>query len=210
MAMSVHDPNERYFTEEGREAAIGVFEEPTREQWQMTAQIMAALALRPGMVVADVGAGTGYFTRELAARVVPDGRVLAADVIPEFLAELEARAAAAGIDNIETILGEADDPRLPPDSVDLIFMGDAYHHVGAPDPVLRHFHAALRAAGRVAIVDWERAPNPRFEEAGLDWREHLRASSAEVLAEFTANGFRLVERPDFLEWQYFLIFARAD
>ncbi|MGD8816215.1 MAG: class I SAM-dependent methyltransferase [Acidobacteriota bacterium] len=208
--MSPHDPNERYFTDEGRAAAIGVFEQEGREQWQMMPEIMAALALRPGMIVADVGAGTGYFTRELAVRVAPDGRVLAADIIPEFLAELETRAAAAGLDNLDTILGEAEDPRLPPDGVDLIFMGDAYHHISSPGPVLRGFHAALRPGGRVAIVDWERAPNPRFEEAGLDWREHLRASSPEVVAEITANGFRLVEQPDFLQWQYFLIFARAD
>lgn len=204
-----HDPNARYFTEEGREAAIGVFEEEGREEWQMTPQIMAALDLRPGLAVADVGAGTGYFTRELAGRVAPDGTVLAVDIIPEFLAELEARAADAGLDNIETVLGETDDPRLPAESVDLIFMGDAYHHFDAPETMLQHLHAALRPGGRMAIVDWERAPNPHFEESGLDWREHIRAGSQEVIEEVTANGFRLIEQPDFLEWQYFLIFERT-
>jgi ubiquinone/menaquinone biosynthesis C-methylase UbiE len=209
-AAEPHDPNARYFTPEGREAAIGVFEEEGREEWQMTDEIIAELGLEPGMTVADIGAGTGYFSREIAARVAPDGRVLAVDIIPEFLDELQARAAAAGIDNIDTVLGEVDDPGLAPDSVDLIFMGDAYHHFSEPETMLRHMHAALRPGGRMAIVDWERAPNPRFEEAGLDWQEHIRAGSQEVIAEVTSNGFRLLEQPDFLEWQFFLIFERED
>jgi ubiquinone/menaquinone biosynthesis C-methylase UbiE len=209
-ATEPHDPNARYFTPEGREAAISTFEEDDRDDWQMTPQIMAELELEPGMTVADIGAGTGYFTRELASRVGPEGQVFAVDIIPEFLAELEARAAAAGLDNIETVLGETDDPGLPPASVDLIFVGDAYHHFSEPSTMLGHMRAALRPGGRLAIVDWERAPNPRFEESGLDWEEHIRAGSQEVIAEVTANGFRLIEEADFLEWQFFLIFERAD
>lgn len=209
-ATPADDPNARYYTPEGRESAIAAFEEEDREDWQMTARIMDALALEPGMTVADVGAGTGYFSRHLAARVAPQGRVLAVDIIPEFLVELEQRAAAVGIDNIETVRGELDDPNLPAESVDLIFLGDAYHHFGEPEAMVQRMREALRPGGRMAIVDWERAPNPRFEESGLDWETHIRIGSEGVIDEVTANGFRLVEQPDFLDWQFFLIFERVD
>lgn len=203
------DPNARYFTTEGREAAIGAFEAEDRGSWQMTPEILDALRLEPGMSVAEVGAGTGYFTRRIASRVAP-GKVLAVDIVPEFLAELESRAEAEGIDNIETIRGELDDPLLPLDSVDLIFLGDSYHHFGEPVAMLDHMRAALRPGGRMAIVDWERAPNPSFEASGLDWESHIRLGSEGVIDEVSANGFRLVERPDFLEWQFYLIFERSD
>ena len=203
------DPNARYFTPEGREAAVGAFEAEDRGSWQMTPEILDALQLEPGMSVAEVGAGTGYFTRRIASRVAP-GKVLAVDIVPEFLAELGSRAEAEGIDNIETILGELDDPLLPPDSVDLIFLGDSYHHFGEPVAMLEHMRAALRPGGRMAIVDWERAPNPSFEASGLDWESHIRLGSQGVIEEVSGHGFRLVERPDFLEWQFYLIFERTD
>jgi len=204
------DPNARYFTPDGREAAVGAFEAEDREDWQMSPQIMEALGLEPGMMVAEVGAGTGYFTRQIAQRIAPGGTVLAVDIIPEFLEEMVARAQAEGIDNIEPILGGLTDPRLPLDSVELIFLGDSYHHFGEPIPMLEHMRAALKPGGRMAIVDWERAANPSFEAAGLDWESHIRLDSRGVIEEVTAHGYRLVEQPDFLEWQFYLIFERTD
>lgn len=209
-AVEHDDPNARYYTPDGRTAAMGSFEAGDREDWQMSPQIMEALHLEPGMMVAEVGAGTGYFTRQIAGLVAPGGKVLAVDIIPEFLEELEARAAAAGIDNIEVILGDLTDPKLPEDSVDLIFLGDSYHHFGEPIPMLEHMRAALKPGGRMAIVDWERAANPSFERAGLDWEAHIRLDSLGVIEEVTSHGFRLVEQPDFLEWQFYLIFERTD
>lgn len=200
------DPNERYGTAEGREAAIGAFENPERESYQMTPEIMEALALEPGMVVADIGAGTGYFSRELAARVAPGGKVLAVDVVAEFLDDLEKRAAEAGIDNIDTILSSETDPMLPVGGVDLVFAGDAYHHFGDPTPMLEGMRAALRPGGRMAIVDWKRQANPAFERSGLNWEEHIRLGEQGTIDEITAHGFKLVETHDFLEWQFFLIF----
>ena len=200
------DPNERYGNAEGREAALGAFESPDRESYQMTPEIMEALALQPGMAVADVGAGSGYFTRELAKLVTPGGKIYAVDVVKEFLDELDRRADDAGIDNIETILSEVDDPMLPPASVDLIFAGDAYHHFMDPTPMLEGMRAALKPGGRMAIVDWKRQSNPAFERSGLDWEEHIRLGEQGTIDEITAHGFELVETHDFLEWQFFLIF----
>jgi len=160
------------------------------------------------MRVADIGAGTGYFTRALAAGVAPGGRVWAVDVTPEFLDELRARAAEAGLDNIDTVLSTATDPRLPADSVDLVFFGDAYHHLDQPAPVLRGVGRALRDTGRLAVVDWRRAPNPRFEASGLDWRTHIRLDEAALIQEIQDNGFRLLEQHDVLEWQSFLVFGK--
>jgi SAM-dependent methyltransferase len=200
------DPNERYKTAEGRQLAIADFEQPEREDYQMTAEIMGALDLQAGMVVADVGAGTGYFSREFAVRVAPGGKVLAVDVVKDFLDDLERRAAEAGIDNIETILSAEDDPMLPVDSVDLVFAGDAYHHFLDPTPMLEGMRASLRPGGRLAIVDWKRQANPAFEESGLNWEEHIRLGEQGTIDEITAHGFRLVEKHDFLEWQFFLVF----
>ena len=204
--VTLADPNERYGTAEGREAAIGAFEHPDRESYQMTPEIMEALALAPGMMVADVGAGSGYFSRELAARVAPGGKVLAVDVVAEFLDELEKRAAEAGIVNIETILSSETDPMLPVGSVDLIFAGDAYHHFGDPTPMLEGMRAALKPGGRMAIVDWKRQANPAFERSGLNWEEHIRLGEQGTIDEIAAHGFRLVETHDFMEWQFFLVF----
>jgi len=209
-AVQHDDPNARYYTPDGRTAAMGSFEAGDREDWQMSPQIMGALHLEPGMMVAEVGAGTGYFTRQIAGLVAPEGKVLAVDIIPEFLEELATRAEAAGIDNIEVILGDLTDPKLPQDSVDLIFLGDSYHHFGEPIPMLQHMRAALKPGGRMAIVDWERAANPSFERAGLDWESHIRLGSQGVIDEVTSHGFRLVEQPDFLEWQFYLIFERTE
>jgi ubiquinone/menaquinone biosynthesis C-methylase UbiE len=201
-------PNARYYTPDGLEAAMSAFEEDDRETWQHSAEILAALALEPGMTVADVGAGTGYFTRQIAPMIEPGGVVLAVDIIPEFLEDLERRVQEAGLTNIETVLSRPDDPMLPPDSVDLIFISDTYHHFDQPVAMLEGMRDALRAGGRMAIVDWERMPNPIFERDGLDWESHISVGSEDVIAQATQHGFRLLKQHDFLEWQYFLVFER--
>jgi ubiquinone/menaquinone biosynthesis C-methylase UbiE len=201
-------PNARYYTPDGRVAAMSAFEEDDRETWQHSDEILAALALEPGMTVADVGAGTGYFTRQIAPMIEPGGVVLAVDIIPEFLEDLERRVGEMGITNVETIRSSPDDPMLPADSVDLIFISDTYHHFDQPVPMLAGMRAALRPGGRMAIVDWERMPNPIFERDGLDWEAHIKVGSEDVIEQATENGFRLLEQHDFLEWQYFLVFER--
>jgi ubiquinone/menaquinone biosynthesis C-methylase UbiE len=203
-------PNARYFTPDGREAAMSAFEEDDRETWQHSEEILTALALEPGMTVADVGAGTGYFTRQIAPKIAPGGVVLAVDIIPEFLEDLERRVGELGITNVETVLSRADSPMLQDGSVDLIFISDTYHHFDQPVPMLAGLLAALRPGGRMAIVDWERKPNPIFERDGLDWEAHIGIGSQDVIEQATQHGFRLLEQHDFLEWQYFLIFERED
>jgi len=203
-------PNARYYTPDGREAAMSAFEEDDRETWQHSEEILAALALEPGMTVADVGAGTGYFTRQIAPQIAPGGVVLAVDIIPEFLEDLERRVGELGITNVETVLSRADSPMLPDGSVDLIFISDTYHHFDQPGPMLEGLRAALRPGGRMAIVDWERQPNPLFERDGLDWESHIRIGSQGVIEQVTQHGFRLLEQYDFMEWQYFLIFERGE
>lgn len=202
-------PNARYYTPEGQAAAMSAFEEADRESWQYSAKILAALAIEPGMTIADVGAGTGYFTRQLAPLVAPSGKVLAVDIIPEFLAELERRCAELGITNVETIVSRPDDPMLPAEGVDLVFISDSYHHFDQPTPMLEGILAGLKPGGRMAIVDWERTANPIFERDGLDWETHIRIGSQDVIEQATAHGFRLAAQHDFLEWQYFLVFERS-
>ncbi len=130
--------------------------EDQRERAGEAARVLAFLDVRPGMTVADIGAGAGYYVMQLAARVGPTGRVLAQDVVPAYLAALQRRVTAARLTNVAIGLGEAHDPRLPPQSIDLAIMVHMYHEIEQPFGLLINLRAALRPGARVGIVDTTR------------------------------------------------------
>ena len=130
--------------------------EDQRERAGESARVLAFLQVRPGMAVADIGAGSGYYVTRLSARVGPTGRVLAQDVVPEYLATLQRRVTQARLGNVSIGLGEAHDPRLPPASVDLALMVHMYHEIEQPFGVLVNLLPALRPGARLAIVDTTR------------------------------------------------------
>jgi ubiquinone/menaquinone biosynthesis C-methylase UbiE len=173
-------------------------ESPDRARWQEPERVVATLRLRPGMTVADVGAGTGYFSRRLAAAVGPHGKVLALDVEPEMLAEL--RRLAPDATNIETRQVTPDDPGLAAHSVDLVFVCDTGHHL--PDRV--HYYGKLRRAlrprGHLVLIDFYRRPLP----VGPPVAEKVSAATTEHEAE--EAGFRRIASYHFLPYQYFLVF----
>lgn len=182
------------------------FEGEDRELYARRHDIVAALRVRPGMEVADVGAGTGFFTLLAAEQAGPDGRVYAVDIVPEFLELIARRAREAGLQNVVTALGEERSVPLPPGSVDLAFVCDTYHHFEYPRSILQSLHAALRPGGELVIVDFRRIPG-----LSSDWAmEHVRAGAAVVTAEVEAEGFDMVDAPQFLESNYFLRFRRRD
>lgn len=181
----------------------GVFDDPARDAWQKPAALVAALHLRPGDVVADVGAGTGYLSRYLAAAVGPEGTVFAADPEPNLVEHLRARAEREGTPNVVPVLVSRDHPRLPPRLVDVVLILDTYHHVDGRRAWLGHLAGALRPGGRVVVVDWEKRPLPVGPEM-----EH-KLDRRQVVDEMTASGFTLVEEPPILPYQYVLVFARA-
>jgi ubiquinone/menaquinone biosynthesis C-methylase UbiE len=180
------------------------FETESREVYQQRHAIVAAARTQPGMTVADVGAGTGLFTRLFAAQVGTGGRVYAVDIAREFIAGNLRRAREAGHDNVIGIESTQHDTRLPADTIDLAFICDAYHHFEQPKAMLASIRSALRPGGALVVVDFERIPG-----VSPDWiLKHVRAGKEEFRAEIEAAGFRFVEEVKLMRENYFLRFAR--
>src|SRR5437016_986867 len=133
---------------------IASMERPERDEWQKPGEVVKALALKNGDVVADIGAGTGYFARPLARAVAPRGKVYAVDIAADVLGYLQTRAQKEGIRNIETITSREDDPMLPPNSVDLAFFCDVTHHIAHRADFYRKLAPGLKPHGRMAIIDY--------------------------------------------------------
>lgn len=182
---------------------LGLLEGPDRDAWQQPGRIMDALGIGDGSVVADLGAGGGWFTIRLARRVGPNGRVYAEDVQREMIDAIERRVAREGLRNVRTIFGEDHDPKLPPNALDAVLVVDAYHEVQNRVAFLRNVARALKPNGRLGIVDFRKdgyGPGPPMEE---------RIDPAQVIADAEAAGLRLVASEDFLPFQFLLIFGRA-
>jgi predicted methyltransferase len=181
-----------------------MFETGGREVYDKRQQIAAALEIRPGMTVADVGAGTGAFTAVFSVNVGAGGAVIAQDVSAEFVRGIEARARRENLANVRTVLGGEKDARLPPASVDLVFVCDTYHHFEYPQAMLASLHAALKPGGRLAVIDYEKIPG-----RSSAWvMGHVRAGREKVIAEIEAAGFRLHKSHALLRENFFVEFVR--
>ncbi len=188
------------------EAWIETFEGESREVFTARFEILAATALRPGARVADIGAGTGLYTRLFAREVGPRGWVYAVEISPRFLEHINDSAAEAGLANVTAILGRTDDTTLPIGAVDVVFVCDTYHHFEAVDSILASIRRALVPGGILVVVDFERIPGESRE-----WTlDHVRAGKEVFRAEIEAAGFALVEEAeiDGLEENYFLKFKK--
>ena len=181
-----------------------VFDDPARDTWQKPGELVAALGLERGDVVADLGAGTGYLSRRLAAAVGPEGTVLAVETEPNLVAHLRARAEGEHTPNVVPVLASPGDPRLPVGLVDLILVVDTYHHLDDRRTYLRALRRFLRPSGRVAIVDWQKRELP----VGPPMDHKL--AREQVLEEMRASGYRLAAEHTVLPYQYFLVFAQAE
>jgi predicted methyltransferase len=181
---------------------LGMLEGPDRDAWQMPGEIMDALGIGDGTVVADLGAGGGWFTVRLARRVGPNGLVYAEDVQRQMVDAIDRRVAREGLRNVRTVLGEDDDPRLPLEALDAVLMVDAYHEVQNRVQLLANIRASLKPNGRLGIVDFKLdggGPGPAMEE---------RVDPATVVADAEAAGLRLLADERFLPYQYLLVFVR--
>jgi SAM-dependent methyltransferase len=186
---------------DGADRWARVFDDPGRDKWQKPREVVAALKLEPGMTVADIGAGTGYFNRHLAEAVGPGGTVLALDAEPGMVEHMKDRAVEESTPNVRAVLVEPSDPRLPERGVDLALIVDTYHHI---DDRLRYFERvkrALKPGGRLAVIDFLKKPIP------VGPRPDHKIPREHVVGELETVGFRLVEEPDLLPYQYFLIFS---
>lgn len=183
--------------------AAGWLERPERQQEERPDLLLRELDLKPGMVAADVGAGTGYYTSRLARAVGDSGSVYAVDVQPEMLELLAANMARQGVGNFKPVLATPRDPRLPPRSVDLILLVDVYHELEYPREVLEKLVAALAPGGRIAFVEY-RAEDPRVPIKTLH-----KMSEAQIRKE--AEVFELSWERTFrgLPWQHLVIFRKS-
>jgi precorrin-6B methylase 2 len=179
----------------------GWLERPDREREERTDLLIERLPLEADDVVADIGAGTGYFSLPVAKRV-PNGRVLAVDIQPEMLAIIEARKLELGIDNVETLLGTTTDPHLPISAVDLIFIVDAYHEFSHPQEMGSAMVRALVSGGLLILIEY-RAEDPRVPIKPLH-----KMTQAQAKLEMAALGLTWVETGDYLPQQHVLVFQK--
>jgi ubiquinone/menaquinone biosynthesis C-methylase UbiE len=179
-------------------------ERPERDAYQKPLQVVEALGLKPGMAVADLGSGSGYFTRRFVEAVTETGKVYAVDVEPEMLeyAKQSVEHMHVGF-NAEFILARPDSPKLPFESVDLIFVCNTFHHLEDRSVYFANVKSSLKPGGRVAIVDFYH--DERSGDLGFPKR-HLVPRDT-TIAEMTKAGYRLIKEHDFLSKQYFLEFA---
>lgn len=168
------------------------FETESREVYAKRKEIVRTLGLKPGMAVADVGAGTGAFTKEVAEEVGPKGKVYAVDVSPAFLAHIAAESKRRGHDHVATIQGTQESTNLPENSVDVAFLVDVYHHVEKPPAVLGSIHRALRPGGHLVVVEFDR----REKASSKFVLGHIRADKATFLKEIESAGFERVAVED--------------
>ena len=180
---------------------LAELEGPDREAWQRPDRIMDELAIGERSVVADLGAGGGWFTVHLAARVGPNGRVYAEDIQQEMLQAITRRVQRLRFGNVVTRLGTAVDPRLPKGSLDAALIVDAYNEIEQPETLLRNLATSMKPNGRIGIVNFKKdggGPGPPMEE---------RIDPERVVNDASRAGLKLQSRGDFLRYQYLLIFA---
>jgi predicted methyltransferase len=182
---------------------LGLLEAPDRDGWQRPDRIMDALGIADASRVADVGAGSGWFTIRLARRVGPQGLVYAEDVQQEMLNAISRRVQREGLANVRPVLGRGSDPRLPAGSLDAVLIVDAYHEIEEDRvALLANVAEALKPQGKVGVIDFRLeggGPGPALDE---------RVDPDVVVADARRAGLRIVANETFLPYQYFLIFAK--
>lgn len=173
------------------------FDDPARDGWQMPARVIDVLKMSPDASVADIGAGTGYFTVRLA-KAVPRGMVYAVDVEPSMLEHIRTRAAGEHLQNVVTVQASGASPNVPK-PVDIVLVVDTYHHLPNRPAYFRELTKSLATGGRVAIIDFRKdspqGPPPQF-----------RFEADQIIGEMMQAGYRLDARYDFLPRQHFLVF----
>lgn len=185
---------------------VARFERPGREVYDRRHAIVAATGIRPGQSVADIGAGTGLFTRLFSDRVGPSGKVYAVDISEVFIDNIVRISREQGRHNVEGVIDTAGDVGLPPRSVDLAFICDTYHHFEKPRAMIESIRRALKPGGQLVVIDFRKIPG-----VSTAWvLGHVRAGRPEVIREIESAGFRLVEDSDLLKANYFLRFETGN
>ena len=182
--------------------AIGWLERDEREREEAPSRAIAAIELKPTDVIADIGAGSGYYAFRLAQKV-PQGKVIGVDIQQEMLDFLAKRSAELNITNVQGHLGAIDDIKLPENSLDAALMVDAYHEFSHPAEMLRSLHKALKPDGRIILLEF------RAEDPLVPIKPLHKMTEEQARKEFAASGFTLVSNKRQLPWQHFMVFAKS-
>lgn len=206
-AQAAQQANQRYQTPEGRAQIAGNLGGPDRPSRQRPKELIAALGIRQGTTVCDLGTGVGFMLPYLAEAVGGNGHVIAQDIFPDFLAKARAHAAAERLAHVTFVQGTDRDPKLPTGRCDLVLVLDAYHHFDYPAEMLAGIRQALTKTGRFALVDFYKRPGAMG--SGTDAVAHIRLDIDAAVKEVEANGFKEVRRGEHLpQSQYFVLFER--
>lgn len=201
------DVNRRYQDPQQRAAIGNGLGDPSRDAQEKPRELVAAMKLRPGMTVADVGTGVGYMLPFLDAAVEPGGHLIAEDIFPDFLDKARAKAVKTGLNNVEFVLGSETDPKLPAGKVDTVLVLETYHHFDYPEKMLAGIARGLAPDGRLFIVDFYKRPGAM---PGQDAMHHIRLDVDGVVKEVEASGFKLEWQREHLPGsQYIVCFRKA-
>ncbi len=189
------------------EEFLGRFEIESREIYAHRQKILEACELKPGQTVADIGAGTGLFTRLFAQAVGPEGRVIAVDIAQKFLDHIQKTCRETNIANVDTLLCQADSSNLPANSVDVVFICDTYHHFEFPQKTMASIFQAVKPGGRLVVIDFR-----RIHGESTDWvMNHVRAGQEVFEAEISEAGFQKSnEKQALLKENYFVVFKKPE
>ena len=181
---------------------VEIFEDPERDKWQKPVEVVKKLKIKNGDIIADIGAGTGYFTRHFARAVAPDGKAIGLDIELSMVNDMKEDAKKLGLKNYEAMIVKVDDPGLQPVSIDVVFLCNTYHHIESRIDYFKKVSKSLKKNGRVIIVDFYKKPLP----VGPPSVDHKLSRDA-VLKEMSEAGYNVLKEHDFLQYQYFIEFG---
>ena len=182
-------------------AYIGALEDPKRDAYQKPHEVVHALGLKPGEIIADIGAGSGYFTFHLARHIGEKGKVYAVDVSADMILHVNRRIRDLKVNNVVTLLADSDDPLLPEQSVNRFFICDVWHHIGNQTKYLSLMKKMLKPGGEVVIIDFHK------KELPFGPPMQMKIAREDLIKQFDSNGYRLTKEHTFLPYQYFLVFV---
>jgi ubiquinone/menaquinone biosynthesis C-methylase UbiE len=205
-AQVAENANKEYQTKEGREGVARHLADPKREETQHPREIVDAMALKPGNIVADVGTGVGFMLPYLSHVVGDKGQVIGEDISNDFLDKARLRVQMQHLTNVKFVLGTDRDPKLPADTLEAVLVLDAYHHFDYPEVMLEHIRDSLLSDGRLVIVDYYKRPDAM---PGCRAMEHIRLDEDDVIREVEANGFRVSSKQELIpKTQYLVVFVK--
>jgi arsenite methyltransferase len=195
------DAHEMHRLHKDPKAYIGALEDPKRDAYQKPHEVLTALGLKSGEIIADIGAGSGYFTFRIAHHLGAKGKVFAVDVSPDMIRHINRRIRDLKTTNVVSVLADPDDPLLTERSINRFFICNVWHHVENPTKYLSMMKKMLRPGGEIVMIDFHK------KELPLGPPLEMKIAREDLIKQMETNGFRLTKEHTFLPYQYFLVFV---